>query len=301
MNFSFIQKTCQLLRSGMMKTEIASRLNVHVSSVKRVVRKGQIKRVLLFADSHCGSETGLTPPSYQYQIISDPPSEEVRIRNKWAKQQYEGWNWFIKTLDILRPIDICMINGDCIDGTGHRSGGTEQITTDRKQQVAMAIECVNQIQANRYTMTFGTPYHCGNDEDFEIDIAKHLDCKIGGHEWESVNGVVFDLKHKQSNCKNPSTSLFNEIIDNREWADVEEQPKANVLVRSHTHRFCIHKTENTLGISTPALQTYGTKFGARQCSRKIQFGLVALDVWPDGEIIEQIHIARLTGHKAKTN
>ena len=295
------KKICQLLRSGMMKTEVAKKLNISLSSVKRTVKKGQIKRVLLFADSHCGSEVGLTPPSYQYQIIDNPPSEEVRIRNKWAKQQYECWQWYINILNVLGHIDVCLINGDCIDGSGKRSGGTELITTDRKEQVAMAIECINQIQADRYTMTFGTPYHCGDNEDFEIDIAKYLGCKIGGHEWEDVNGVVFDLKHKQSNCINPSTGLFNEIRDNREWVAVGEQPKADVLVRSHTHRFCLVRTEDTIGISTPALQAYGTKFGARQCSRKVQFGMMALDVWPDGEVVEHVHIARLTSHSTHTN
>jgi hypothetical protein len=286
---------------GMMKTKIASRLGIHVSSVKRAVKKGQIKRVLLFADSHCGSETGLTPSSYQYQFISNPPSEEVRIRNKWAKQQRECWQWYTRILNTLGHIDVCMINGDCIDGDGKRSGGTELITTDRKVQVSMAIECIDQIQADHYVMTFGTPYHCGNSEDFELDIAKHFGCKIGGHEWENVNGVVFDLKHKQSNCVNPSTGLFNEIRDNREWVGVGEQPKADVLVRSHTHRFCIHRVEDTIGISTPALQTYGTKFGARQCSRKVQVGLIALDVWPDGEVVEHVHIAQLKSHATHTN
>lgn len=295
------KEICQLLRSGMMKTEVAKKLGIHVSSVKRTVKKGQIKRALLFADSHCGSEVGLTPPSYQYQIIDNPPSEEVRIRNKWARQQHECWDWYVAILDTLGHIDICLINGDCIDGDGKRSGGTELITTDRKEQVAMAIECIDQIQADHYTMVFGTPYHCGNNEDFELDIAKHLGCKIGGHEWENVNGVVFDLKHKQSNCINPSTGLFNEIRDNREWVAVGEQPKADVLVRSHTHRFCLVRTEDTIGISTPALQAYGTKFGARQCSRKVQFGMVALDIWPDGEVVEHVYIARLASHSTHTN
>ncbi len=301
MNKEVISRVCQLLRMGVMKTEVAERLDIHVSSVKRVVRKGQIQRVLLFADSHCGSDVGLTPPSWQWSFIANPPNEEIRIRNKFAKSQVECWRWYTETLNILRPIDVCLINGDTIDGDGKRSGGTEQITTDRKKQVAMAIECIEQIGAKHYTMTFGTPYHTGDAEDFEIDVAKHLGCKIGSHEWEDINGCVFDLKHKQGNCINPSTSLFNEIRDNKDWALVGEQPKADILVRSHTHRFCVHRVEDTIGISTPGLQAYGTKFGARQCSRKVQFGLIALDVWPDGEIVEHVHIARLASHVTGTN
>ena len=47
--------------------------------------------------------------------------------------------------------------------------------------------------------------------------------------------------------------------------------------------------------------SHNTKFGARQCSRKVQFGIVALDVWPDGEIEPHVHIAKLAGHKTHSN
>ena len=128
-----------------------------------------------------------------------------------------------------------------------------------------------------------------------------FDCKIGAHEWEEVNGCMFDLKHKQGNCDNPATGLFQQIRDHREWAGLGEQPKTDVLIRAHTHRFVIVKMEDCTGITIPALQAYGTKFGARQCSRKVQFGLVALDVWPDGVITEHIHIAKLAAHITHKN
>lgn len=301
MDISTTKKVCQLLRLGVMKTDIAKRLDVSVSAVKRVVKRGAIKRVLLPSDLHCGSNVGLTPPAYQYSYINNPASADQRIRNKWSRLQQECWEWYVNTLNVLKPIDMCFVNGDMIDGDGNRSGGTELIVTDRNVQVSMAIECLSQIDANYYAMTFGTPYHAGQGEDFEMNIAKHFDCKIGGHEWENVNGCVFDLKHKQSNTVNPATSLYNEIRDNREWIAVGEQPKADILVRSHTHRFCILKLEDATGISTPALQCYGTKFGARQCSRKVQVGLIALDVWPDGEVIEHIYIAHLVSQATHEN
>jgi hypothetical protein len=202
---------------------------------------------------------------------------------------------------MLKPIDKLFVMGDVIDGDGKRSGGTELITTDRKKQVCMGIESIEVIGANEMTMVYGTPYHAGQAEDFEVDIAKHFGCKIGSHEWEEVNGCMFDLKHKQSNCKNPATGVWNEIVENREWAGLGEQPKANILVRAHTHRFIILRIEDCIGITIPALQAYGTKFGARQCSRKIQFGLLALDVWPDGEVVEHVHIARLASHVTHKN
>lgn len=258
-------------------------------------------RVLLWGDSHCGSNVGLTPPAYQTKYTPNPQTEEHRTLNKWANLQKECWEWYLNMLNVLKPIDKLLYLGDGIDGTGSRSGGTELIFRDRKVQVQMAIEAIEAAEAKEMTMVYGTPYHTGEEEDFEMDIAQHFDCKIGGHEWESINGCVFDIKHKQGNCDNPTTGLWQQIRDHREWALLKEQPRANVIVRGHTHRYCILKLEDCIGISIPALQAYGTKFGARQCVRKVQFGLIALDVWADGVIVEHVHIAKLAGHVTHTN
>lgn len=288
------------IRSGLSHKIIAKKTRQSIHTIRNL---SAIKpmRILPLGDLHSGSNVGLTPPAYQYKYISNPKTEEHRRRNKWAELQKECWNWYVNKLDMLKPIDKAFILGDLIDGDGSRSGGTELITTDRKVQVCMAIEAIEVIEAGGMVMVFGTPYHTGQTEDFEVDVAKHFGVKIGGHEWENVNGCVFDLKHKQSNCKNPATSIWNEIVDNREWAVLGEQPKADVLIRAHTHRFCCLRIEDCMGLTIPALQAYGTKFGARACSRKVQFGLAALDVWPDGEVIEHVHIAKLTGHITHEN
>ena len=300
LNKATIRQICVGLRSGLTHRTIAKNVGCSIDTVKRLSAKKPI-RVLLPGDYHCGSNVGLTPPAYQYKYIAFPKTEEHRRRNKWSRLQKECWDWYINTVDMLRPIDKAFVMGDLIDGDGSRSGGTELITTDRKVQMCMAIEALEILEAGGMVMVYGTPYHTGQAEDYETDAAQHFGCKIGGHEWENINGCVFDLKHKQSNCKNPATSIWNEIVDNREWAVLGEQPKADVLVRAHTHRFCHIRIEDCIGISIPALQAYGTKFGARACSRKVQFGLVALDVWPDGEVIEHVHIAKLTEHITHEN
>ena len=35
-----------------------------------------------------------------------------------------------------------MVNGDCIDGKGYRSGASEQITTDMMVQADIAVHCI---------------------------------------------------------------------------------------------------------------------------------------------------------------
>ena len=291
---------CHGLRSGWRVGDIAKAVRVSPDTVGRIKKNGP-KRVLLPSDLHCGSNVGLTPPSYQISIIQNPETVEHKTRNKWGILQRECWKWYMQTLAMLGRIDYAFVMGDCIDGDGHRSHGTELIISDRKVQAAMAIECLRQIQATRYSFVYGTPYHTGQAEDFETDVARAFDAKIGSHEWEVVNGVCFDLKHKQGNTQNPATSLFNEIRDNREWVCNDEQPKADILVRGHTHRLCVLQIEDCTGISVPALQGYGTKFGSRQCSRKVQFGLVTVDVWPDGVHQRHVHIAKLSGHITRAN
>lgn len=293
-----LHKICSGLRLGLSHRRTAK---LAKCGSRTVDRYAQPVRVLLWGDSHCGSNVGLTPPAYQTKYTPDPKTEEHRTLNKWASLQKECWDWYVNLLASFKPIDILLYLGDGIDGTGHRNGSTELIYVDRKVQVRMAIEAIEVVGAKKMTMVYGTPYHTGEAEDFEMDIAQHFGCKIGGHEWEKINGCTFDLKHKQGNCDNPATGLWQQIRDHREWALLEEQPKADVIVRAHTHRYCILKLEDCTGITIPALQAYGTKFGARQCTRKVQFGLVALDVWADGVIVEHVHIAKLAGHITHTN
>jgi hypothetical protein len=295
-----LHRVCHGLRNRWGVASIVKVAKVSKDTVGRIKKKGPV-RVLLPSDLHCGSNVGLTPPSYQIPIITNPETAEHKRRNKWGLLQRECWRWFRETIMLLQPIHKAFVMGDCIDGDGHRSNGTELIVSDRKVQAAMAIECLRYIGALEYGFVYGTPYHTGQAEDFETDIARAFDAKIGSHEWEVVNGVTFDLKHKQGNTQNPATSLFNEIRDNREWVCNGEQPKADVLVRGHTHRLCVLEVEDCTGISVPALQGYGTKFGSRQCSRKVQFGLVAVDVWPDGVCERHVHVAKLSGHITKAN
>lgn len=295
-----LHQICNGLRLKQKHSIIVTNCQVSPGKVKYVQKEKPI-RVLFFNDSHCGSNVGLTPPAYQYPLIASPTSGEHHRRNKWAKLQRECWDWYEGFVEKIGRVDKLFCVGDLIDGAGSRSGGTEEITTDRKVQVAMAIEALEVIKTDDRVFLYGTSYHTGDQEDFETGIAEHFGAKIGSHEWEKINGCVFDLKHHQSGTKNPFTSLYNEITANREWASAGEQPKADVLVRAHTHRFCLARMEDCIGLSLPALCGYGSKYGQRRCTRKVNFGLVMFDVWPDGECVEHVYIAELEEHKTHTN
>ena len=186
------------------------------------------RQVLIVSDLHCGSHFGLTPPRWQHKADSA----------KYQKLQAITWEWWCKEIKRAGNIDLVICNGDAIDGTGYRSGGTEQITTDRQEQVEIAIECLSKIKAKKFHFTYGTPYHNGDAEDYELSIAKSFDAKIGGHEWVQVGGVVFDCKHTIGGSVVPHaryTALGREDLWAGLWNELGASPKANIIVRSHVH------------------------------------------------------------------
>jgi hypothetical protein len=252
------------------------------------------KRVVAMGDLHCGHRVGLTPPRFQ----------SATCGHKYHHIQIELWDQYTEIIDSLKPIDILLVNGDLIDGRGKMSGGVELIAISRMKQVEIAIECLEYCEADKIVITRGTPYHTGKKEDFEDLIFKGVKAhKIGDHEWPEVNGLIFDMKHKVGNTSIPhgkgmainKDKLWNEI-----WADRGLQPRATVLLRSHIHWFFETYDGYTRCIYLPALQGMGSKFGARECSGIVDWGLVYFDVKKDGTYKHQEILRRGKSERAKT-
>ena len=115
---------------------------------------------IFIADTHCGHRTGLTPPKWWL------PDDDGFI-GKVARFQRELWSWFCSEIDSCGPVDTCIHVGDVIDGKGFRSGGTELLTPDRAVQIQMAEIVFEEIGAKNNLIINGTPYHTGNEEDWE--------------------------------------------------------------------------------------------------------------------------------------
>ena len=238
-------------------------------------------------DLHSGHRVGLTPPRWQWSL-----------NPKWGPVQSQLWDAFTNIVDSLKPIDILFVNGDCVDGKGIRSGGTELITPDRKEQAEMAAECINYIGAEKIVMTYGTPYHTGVSEDWEDIVAEKVGAEeIGSHLWPQVNGVVFDLKHKVGNTTVPyskGTAISKERLWNLLWNEHDEQPKANIILRSHIHWYFQCGDADWQAIYLPALQGMGSKFGGRQCQNIVHFGAVHFDIEDNGRVNWKPHIVRIS-------
>lgn len=236
-----------------------------------------MKRLVVIGDLHCGHRAGLTPPGWQYQENEQEPE-----RANFGRIQRAIWDFYAKTIEALKPIDILVVNGDAIDGKGERSGGTEQLEADRIKQVEIAAECIGHAQAKAVIIIYGTGYHVGKEEDFERILGDRVNAqKVGGHEWLDVNGVIFDFKHFVSSSVIPHgrfTSMARDALWNKLWAADEMQPNADVVIRSHVHYHRFAGEPGTLMMTTPALQGFGSKFGVRMCSGRVDIGLVSFDV-----------------------
>jgi len=248
------------------------------------------------SDGHGGSSVGMTPPGWQVNLKSQA---------KLAKIQSELWNWYSTAIKKLGVIDLLIYNGDAVDGKGRRSGGTEQITTDRVKQSDIAAFVINYCKASKVLMTYGTGYHVGNDEDWEDIVAGKVNnlVKIGSHEWPEVNGVIFDVKHKIGSSTIPHgrmTSLAKARMWNQIWHSAHEsQPDANIIIRSHVHYHNFCGGDNWIAMTLPALQGYGSKFGARECEGIVDIGMVVFDIYKNGEYTWKPIFARLPQQKAQ--
>lgn len=244
-------------------------------------------RIAVISDMHCGHKAGLTPPAF-------------RSSGWWGRYQAEAWDWYKREVRRNSKPDILIVLGDAIDGSGKKSGGTEQITTDRVEQGDIANECIALWGAKKHHFVYGTGYHTGSEEDFEVPIARHFNAKIGSHEWLDCGGVVFDLKHHLGSSSIPHgryTALAKEKMWNELWKG--EQPQSDILLRAHVHYFayCGGRNErgDWLACSLPALQRARTKYGSRRCSGKVDFGFLTFEIGRNRSWSWESHIADLRG------
>ncbi len=239
-----------------------------------------MKRILVVGDIHGGHESSVTPPDWHIAL-----THGNSLKARLAQIQRLHWEWYIENIKKYGPFDGIVVNGDCIEGKGAKSGGTENITNDRHEQVDIAtqvIEAARSKRTDKIVMTYGTAYHTGDGEDFEDIIARALDVKKpGAHEWLDVEGVIFDIKHHCGSSSVPHarhTAVARERLSNILWNEVGNQPKGDVIIRSHVHYYNFCGGRNWVAMTTPALQGMGSKYGSRRCSGIVDFGFVVFEV-----------------------
>lgn len=231
-------------------------------------------RVMAISDTHCGHVVGLTPPPWKIEGTGE------YYHDKFARFRRQTWRWFEGVVKKNRPIDRLIVNGDCIDGRGERTGGTELITPDRLEQADMFCRIVEVINPKEIAMTFGTPYHTGMHEDFEKEVAKRLGATIESRLERVIEGVRIEARHYLSSYNAPQskfTALAREDVWRLIWSERTQKEPPHIILRSHLHSFGFCGDEYSLAIMTPGLQGLGSKFGSRICSKTVSIGLIVID------------------------
>jgi hypothetical protein len=257
-----------------------------------------VKKILLISDTHCGHIAGLTRPKWLSEEAQGKPLGKLSVAL---------WNWFEKEVRANGPYDVIIHNGDMIDGKGKKSGGTEQITCDLEEQCDMVIDLLRWLPKRKgceFIMTYGTPYHTSPDgEDWENVIAQTMNATIKSQLWVDIEGVVFDLKHQPAGNSNVPHGRHTGVAKDRLWNllhnERDMQPRSNCLIRSHVHHHHFCGGPEWMGMTTPALQAAGSKYGERRCVGIVDFGFVTFTV-DKGKYSWQPHIAKLQEQKATT-
>lgn len=234
-------------------------------------------RVVVISDKHHGSISGLTPPSWDSLGTMGPTH-----LHEYHRLRRAVWEWFEQTVGSLGRVDVVVDNGDLIDGKGKRSGGTEIMWPDRNDQVEMATWTLETMfpHATKF-LSYGTPYHTGEEEDWERAVATNLGCQIGSEDTIDVRGLHINFKHQTSRSVIPHgrfTPIARDKLWNTLWALRGEYPSADVLIRSHVHYFNFCGDLDWLALSTPAMQGYGSKYGARRMTGVVDVGFLVFDV-----------------------
>jgi len=234
------------------------------------------KKILILSDTHCGHKWGL---AHQSDCVN--------------KEQRRAWRHFREGIQKYKPFDAVFVNGDAIEGNSKKNGGVELITTDRLEQSNMAMRVLNYVRdsspKSHWAFTRGTPYHTGNEEDFEDIIAKEFGAKIDDSLLVRIGGVTFDLKHKVGSASLPhgrSSSPARDVVLSMLKEVKEGRPKADVFLRSHVHYYSLVEVMNRIAITTPALQI-NSGYGQRQCSGMTDWGFLVCEV-ENGNVLRWI-------------
>jgi hypothetical protein len=226
--------------------------------------------ILALTDFHCGSGTGWTP-------------EGFLRRSPILKEQRKVRRWLFKELGMFPKFDRIVFAGDAIDGAAYKDRSCGLLTADLDEQVEMAIETFKEFREYgkrdcKIAGVTGTPYHADiHGKSAEEIIAKRMGWdKVGHRLMLNVDGCRIDIRHKTSKTGNLHTganALQKEMLNNLAKAKDHGRKRPDLMLRGHIHESMELRTpELGVGVSLPALQMEGSKYGKQQCDGWVHFG-----------------------------
>lgn len=210
---------------------------------------------LIISDLHVGSMAGVMP---QYFVSSN--GEEIKLNKA---QIYLNKCIDDMLVAIPQRLDFLIVNGDGIHGQNKKEIAIGVCEPNMSYQTEAAHRVLQPFadRASNVFCTAGSGYHVGNGAVWSNELAKKLGAIVspdGAHApywWHiEIDGVHVDLAHTQSvMMRYPATSLQREIQFSTMVADLMDIGQADIVVRSHIHRYVVIDVDGRQGISTPAM------------------------------------------------
>ena len=197
-----------------------------------------MKKIIVLSDTHCGHLLGLTPPAWHG---GGTAVKEV---------QKNLWNWFVDNL--ASDYDYMIHAGDIIDGDGGKDPSFH-LVTDPLVQVDMAIAALLHVNATRKIFVTGTPYHGGQNTDYERLIASAFNDDISYRRRIEIEGVRINVAHTISKT---STPVGGDIMLRKAllWDELLADDAADIILRGHVHEYRAVESEKATAITCPALK-----------------------------------------------
>jgi len=216
------------------------------------------KSIYIVSDIHDGSVTAVCSPDPEVQ----EKGESYRP-NKLQKELYRIWEEAID--DLSQKPNLCVINGEPVDGANKKQGGNQSWTTSLYDQAMDSVKLLKKIPAKEFMFIRGSGYHINLDgtpvESFIADkmgAVKYSSLEgIEANSWYwsnvEINGKIFSFTHHLPYAKffaYRATPLAKEMA--LMALDKGRSMKYDVLVRSHVHYYMRVHSAHTIAFTTPA-------------------------------------------------
>lgn len=226
------------------------------------------KKLLVVSDLHCGSQFALMPPVWEEQL----EDTDMHITHQCSAAQMDLYREWKKMCQKVGKVDDVVINGDLVDGPNKKSNGKGTWTNDLQTQALCAAHLILMIKAKRYHVTFGSPYHTGDNLNADALVGRIL--KSAGKEVKSGYEVAITYKDEDSSYHFAHGISVSQVFHYRSTPIAREMMSAilnekqigkyNGIIRSHCHYYCAVEYGHSFGLITPGWKmrdSYGVKKG----------------------------------------
>lgn len=264
------------------------------------MRSKSSKTIVVYSDIHDGAITAVCSenPYVKEHGTSYTP-------NKLQKELLSIWD---ETVDeFTKKPDLCVVNGEPIDGANKKQLGNQSWSTNLNDQANDAVKILKRIKASKYLFVRGSGYHVQIDgtsiEGFIADKMNAVDYSVidgirhNAQYWANVScyGKNISFTHHIGYTKYPAyrtTPLARE--SSTMSLDKERNMKYDVIVRSHVHYYIETRTINTKAFTTPAWKYpdgHLTRGGLGGIFPDI--GCIEMIIESNGKIMIEPHITEL--------